>query len=283
MLRLDPAHPPVWRTPTTLQFGADAGTLLTDPAPWQLRLVRELEHGVPPAALDPIATALGAPDGGGDALVKRLHRVLERARHPAPRVALMLPDGWPAEAMGWLADALSAGGATVTAPAELLGTRGVIAVVVASRVVEPRRVAGLMVHDIPHLPAVFTGTAVEVGPFVDPGRTACTTCIAQRRHDADPAWSAVAAQLAQGGIAPLDRGLVYEAGLAAARLIDDAARHPHRNSSPSVLLRPDHVHRMTRMHRPHAECRCRSLGGTATADDPAIPAPRTATAYARPA
>ena len=50
MLRLDPSHPPVWRSAGALQFGAEPVAVLDDPAPWQLRVIRELERGVPDGA-----------------------------------------------------------------------------------------------------------------------------------------------------------------------------------------------------------------------------------------
>ncbi|MBN9172996.1 MAG: hypothetical protein J0I70_02435, partial [Microbacterium sp.] len=60
MLRLDPAYPPVWRTPTTLQFGVDAVALLEDPEPWEERVVDELSRGLPEGAVHPLATEAGA-------------------------------------------------------------------------------------------------------------------------------------------------------------------------------------------------------------------------------
>ena len=73
MLRLDPAHPPLWRSDTVLQFGADAVAFVHDPEPWQQRLLHELARGIPEDALEPVAEAFGAPERRGRGL---------RAPHP---------------------------------------------------------------------------------------------------------------------------------------------------------------------------------------------------------
>ena len=42
--------------------------------------------------------------------------------------------------------------------------------------------------DTPHLPVSVAGTAAEVGPLVQPGRTACLRCLDAVAEDLDPAW-----------------------------------------------------------------------------------------------
>ena len=150
MLRLDPAHPPLWRSATTLQFGADPVAIVHDPAPWQQRLVHELARGIPDDALEPVAAAFGAPDAGG-------RRV--RAPHPpgaratrcaraAARLTVQVPAGLPGRATPtpWR-DALAASGFEVDlapwydAPDEADPGMRRPSSLLAEHVVHPRRAA----------------------------------------------------------------------------------------------------------------------------------------------
>ncbi|MEO7263215.1 MAG: thiamine biosynthesis protein ThiF [Jatrophihabitantaceae bacterium] len=49
---------------------------------------------------------------------------------------------------------------------------------------------------VPHLPASVDGQRAVVGPLVLPGRTGCLQCADLHRTDRDPAWPALAVQLA---------------------------------------------------------------------------------------
>ena len=286
MLRLDPAFPPLWRSATTLQFGTEPVVVIDDPEPWQQRLIRELESGIPDASLDPTAMALGAPEDAADAFMRRIARALCPPATPRPRIALQSPIGFPRERVDLVAQSLCAAGADVSAitwfgaPAERVEASAPV-VVLAHHVVEPRRAAALMSGDIPHVPLVFTGSGAEIGPFVVPGRTPCLACLAAHRRDANPAWPLLAAQLLGRPAPAASRAMVMEASFVTARLISEAERQ--RPRCHSLTLRADSLHRSMLAHRPHAECRCRSLAGIATAAAPASPATTTSTVRARPA
>ena len=60
-LRLDPRHPPLWRTPTAGQFGADAVAVVEADQPWHTRLLAVLEEGLPAEHAVRVAGAMGAP------------------------------------------------------------------------------------------------------------------------------------------------------------------------------------------------------------------------------
>jgi hypothetical protein len=288
MLRLDPGFPPLWRSPTTLQFGLDAVAMVEDPEPWQQRLIRELEHGIPEAALEPIAIAFGAPEGAADAFVRGIERALLGPAPPRRRIAVQSPHDGAGETAEAVARAFESTGIDVDrvtwfgAPNEAVPAASAV-VVLAHHLVEPRRASVLMGADVPHVPLVFTGAGAEVGPFIVPGRTPCLACIAAHRRDADPAWPHLAAQLLGRRPPEVHDALAVEAALVVARLISEAERSPQRIRCHSLTVRENSLHRSMRVHRPHAACRCRSLGGTATAVVPAFPATRTATAFARPA
>jgi bacteriocin biosynthesis cyclodehydratase domain-containing protein len=51
---------------------------------------------------------------------------------------------------------------------------------------------------LPHLVAEVREDVGVVGPFVQPGRTACLRCLDLTRTDRDPDWPVVALQLAAG-------------------------------------------------------------------------------------
>lgn len=288
MLRIDPAHPPVWRTASVLQFGADPVALVEDPRPWQLRLVRELENGVPDGAFVSFAQALGAPDGTAatrflarirPALIAPETERLTVSLHAAAEVS----DGQRAAVhAGLAAVGLEVRDAQPFAPLSTPQPRTDAVVFIVHRVVTPRSAATLMADDAPHLPVVLTGSGAEVGPFVTPGISPCLSCVAAHRRDRDPHWPAVAAQLIGRAVDP-DVAVTWEAGVVAARLLSDGARRRESSRNRSVTLRAGSLHRSVRIHRPHADCRCRSLAGTATADAPVLLETRSATAFARPA
>lgn len=289
MLRLDPAHPPLWRTPTTLQFGTDPVAIVVEPRPWQERLIRELEKGIPDAALDLVASALGAPAGAAQLFVRRIARALApQADAVARRVIVQVPDDFAPERVDDFAEAVADAGFDVSLRAwRGLGgpwdAEGCPALVLAHRLVDPRRVAALMSGDVVHLPVVFSGAGVELGPLVRPGSSACLSCLAAHRRDRDGSWPVLAAQLIGRPAPPLGRAAALEAGLAAAAMLNDAAQTSEAVESHSVTLSVGSMHRTTRTHEPHAECRCRSLSGTSTATSPAIRVPTTTRAYALPA
>lgn len=290
MLQLDPAHPPLWRTPSTLQFGVDPVAVVEDPEPWQLRLISELAIGIPATAVEPVACAFGAPDDAAAPFLRVIARALSRRRGSSTaHVTLQVPSDLGRNLVDALADALMASGQDVTiahwhgVPDEAVPDASSPVIVVAHQLVEPRRSAALLSRDIAHLPIVFTGDRVEVGPFVQPGRSACLSCVAAHRTDEDPAWPMLMAQLLGRPSAHVQPAWASEAGLVAARLLNDAALHPLRQANHSVTLLAHSLHRRVRSHRPHAACRCRSLAGIEKAGDLAVLPTTTARAYAVPA
>ena len=288
MLRLDAAHPPLWRTPTSLQFGVEPVAALDDPAPWEERMIHELGRGLPERAVEPVARAWGAEPGAADRLLRRLAPALEtRAPERARGAVIRVPVGFdPADARA-VADAVRDSGIParlVTGDDDVSVSDDETVVLLAAHIVDPRVAADLLRDDVPHLPIVFSGARAIVGPLVRPGATACLMCVEAQRRDADPAWPALAAQLLGRAGAPVGRAFALEAGLVAARLLnesDEPARSAH-----SVTIRADSSRRSWQAHPPHEECRCRSLGGTATPIAPDIPyrlVTRTPTTSARSA
>lgn len=284
MLRLDPAHPPLWRDATTLQFGVADLARLEDPEPWEERLIADLVRGIPEAALPGILRTRRIRPDQSDALLAELQPVLERPS-PALRLVLQTAPEMDGTTTSAVAGALTRTGARVRtvywtpfSAAEASPEETVV--VLAAHLVEPRRAAALVSADIQHLPLVFDGGGATVGHLVVPGETACLACDAAHRRDADPGWPVVASQLV-GRPCAVDPDLAIEAARAAVQMISAGPSTPAR----SLRLRVDAPNRAWRAHPPHADCGCRSLAGSATGSGPSAPgpAPSSPTACARPA
>ena len=277
MLRLAPSHSPLWRTPPGAQLGPDpTGPLAL--TPWQERLLDALVTGVPDARLPALAEELGtSPAEAADFVAGIAHALVPRT--PAdPRAAVELPADLAAGEESALVGALVAAGVDVTAVARWpLERPGAPVLVVAHRLVDPRRAAALVAQDVVHLPVELSGDRVTVGPLVVPGQGPCLACVHAARRDADPEWPLLAAQLLGRSAVPTASVLLLETAVLAARLLRGDA------TGAAVSVRSADVRRVWHVHRPHADCLCRSPGGSATAPDPAIPTsgPTTATGYAR--
>ena len=275
-LRLDPRHPPLWRTPTAVQFGADAVAVVEADQPWHTRLLAVLEEGLPAEHAVRVAGAMGAPAAEAVEFLAAIAPALRDDDAPAGEQVMLRVSGAvdPCVYAGVHEGLVAAGVRIVDHDHAPL-------IVVASHVLDPRVTARLMADDRRHLPIVATCSGAEVGPLVLPGKTACLTCVATVRTEREPWWPAVAAQLLGSPPPPSSPAIAGEAGLFAARLLTEAP-HPPVAGTVSWTLRPD-ASPARRMHRPAERCGCRSPAGTATDPDLAPPAPRTATAFAVPA
>ncbi|KJL43717.1 hypothetical protein JOD63_000963 [Microbacterium terrae] len=279
MLRLDPAYPPVWRDVSTLQFGLDPVVVIDEPRPWQLRLVRSLERGIPDDAIDAIAIAVGAEPGAATGFLARLAPAVASPPPAPPHLRVVAADG-AEDAARALARALEAGGAQCVPGGE--GGHEVT-VLVAHHLVEPRHATALMRADRDHVPVVFTGSGAEVGPFVRPGTTPCLSCRTARRRDADPAWPVLASQLlGRPGTMSTDAALVLDAAAAVLGLIGEGVRSASAHHR-MLTLRAHSAERISVSVEQHPACGCRSPEGTATADVRDAREPTSPRACARPA
>jgi bacteriocin biosynthesis cyclodehydratase domain-containing protein len=86
-------------------------------------------------------------------------------------------------------------------PARAAGTTDGSDLVVVLRRGEPDRadLDPLLRQDQPHVLLTVSEGRVQLGPFVQPGVTACVRCIDAHRHDADPRRSLVAQQYSDAG------------------------------------------------------------------------------------
>jgi hypothetical protein len=127
---------------------------------------------------------------------------------------------------------------------------------------EPRRALAddLMRLDIPHLwIAVFPASA-RLGPFVEPGRSACLRCIDAHHGDHDPRRATVLHQLGELPAAAGDTA--YDAALAmlaAGWALRDVARHqdgerPALHSTTVTVTSDLEVTRREWLRHPHCGC-----------------------------
>jgi hypothetical protein len=283
MLRLNPAHPPLWRDARTLQFGTSGVARLEEPEPWELRLLADLAGGLSDLALAALLAERGIPRERADALLAEIQPALARERPPA-RLIVAAGRGLSEALLRRVTAAMTRAGADARAATSAGSPPSALAdavvVLLAAHIVEPRHASALMADDVAHIPLVFDGAGAVVGPLVRPGETACLACDAAAAREADPAWPAVVSQLVGRACDP-DPDLATEAARVLVQVVSGADAAANR----SVRLRQDDPHRVWRTHRPHPECGCRSLGGSATAIDRSGRdlATSSATAFARPA
>lgn len=135
------------------------------------------------------ALALAGADVGGT----RREGLRRRLGEVAPATKL-LGAGGPPGACGppGSGEPAGAGG-----PAESGGRPDLV--VLASETAPDRALAAeLSRRGIAHLVVTVTETVAVLGPFVQPGRTACVRCLDLHRTDRDPAWPLVLDRLAHG-------------------------------------------------------------------------------------
>lgn len=277
MLRLLPSAVPLWRTPESLQLGADGAVVIDDVQPWAERLIDALRAGVPDTVAEVIAADAGATTVEVRMLLSRLSPVLEPPPSPPPALDVSFGAEVGAADRDLVLAALRSAGARL---AETTSAASV-AVLVAAHLCDPRRVAPLMSRDAPHLPLELSGDRVTVGPLTVPGRTACQACRHEHRRDADPLWPTVAAQLLVRPAPPSNPALVVAACAAAVRLVSEPASAETR----SMTLRSRDAVPTWDVHEPHPRCWCRSPGRSATPGVRTSPRsePTSAPGFARPA
>lgn len=110
---------------------------------------------------------------------------------PAPGLPLLGAPGAPG--------APGTPGPPATGPPRAGGSPGPDLVVLAAECAPERELAEqLSQQGIPHLLVTVSETLAVLGPFVEPGRSACVRCLDLHRADADPTWPLVLDRLGRG-------------------------------------------------------------------------------------
>lgn len=282
VLRLDPRYPILWRSPTSLQLGADdPPVILAAVSTAEERMLAALVIGVSRPGLDLIARTSGEAVTAAARLLRAVAPALAVDGAPPTHAVSLVGVG---ATVDLLADALRLEGVSVATCGRDLARAAQameLVVLVTHFVIEPELHGLWLRRDIPHLPVVLGDGLVTIGPLVEPGSGPCLYCVERTRTDAEPHWPAVESQL-WGRSSPLDRGLVAAESAAIAARAVLARLALGRSGGPSTSLRLDAATGVTtrREHSPHPDCACSALSGTATADaEPiaeAVPRRRTA-------
>ncbi|MCA0216008.1 MAG: TOMM precursor leader peptide-binding protein [Actinobacteria bacterium] len=259
ILKLDPRYPVVWRSPSSVQVGIDPPVVVVEGlTSGQERLLAALGPGVSDAGI-------GIVTREAPAQARELLDVLAPALLPPPGPAAE-PLVVALSGTGPLADELArilagSGVHVLTSPrAEALVDEGAdVAVAVAHYVLAPELHAVWLRRDVPHLPIVFSDSAVRIGPIVEPGTGPCLRCLELHHRDRDIAWPAIATQLVGRRGAAESALLASEGAAAAARLILDRLAEGARASSVSLRIDADTGERTHTTWRQHPDCGCRGI------------------------
>ena len=258
VLRLNPRHPLVWRSPTSLQFGVDdPRVVMADVTNAAERMIAALGPGISRSGIGMVARSAGASAEELDRLLARLAPVLlDEHESPSPPTVAMTGTGRTADL---LAEALRSAGVAlaVTEPGDVPTVGPIdLAVLVSHFVVEPEAHGVWLRRDIPHLPIVLSDTSVRIGPMIEPGIGPCLYCIERQRTERDAAWPAIESQL-WGRRSPTDRGLVaIEAAALAARLVQSRLTDGRQPDAEAIRLDAETGVRTSRVWRHHPDCAC---------------------------
>lgn len=258
-IRIDPRWPLVWRDPFTIQLGIDPPrVVISDVGQTEERLLAALAVGITRAGLDVIA------ERDGHVVDAFLEAIAPALMAPTPgrtgaSVALS-GDGRFADECGRLLGEAGIRVVRAHSPALLTETAPQLAVIVGHGVFPPETHAIWLRRDVSHLPVLFTDSAVQVGPTVEPGRSACLVCIELHRRDADPSWPAIATQLLGRAIRPDPPALATEAAAVATRAVLDRLE-AGPTGSPGVRITLQGERSILRW-QPHPDCGCRGLSPT---------------------
>jgi bacteriocin biosynthesis cyclodehydratase domain-containing protein len=269
VLQIDPRYPVLWRTPTSMQIGADRPIVtLHDVTVAEEHLVAVLRKGISESGLDMVGETVGAtPDAVAD-LLRRLEPALRLGSTAVRRLedsAVAVTGSLvAADAIRSVLAGLGARLVEQTEPADL-------AVIVSTFGTDPRSSGAWLRRDIPHLPVVFGDSEVRIGPLVEPGDGPCLHCVERQRIDAEPHWPALAGQLLARGAHTEDPLTVSTVTpLVARAVLDRLARDAptvrrHRLRSCSTIVEGATGDLTQKAFSPHPECACRGVPPAETA------------------
>ncbi|SKA99271.1 bacteriocin biosynthesis cyclodehydratase domain-containing protein [Agreia bicolorata] len=262
-LQIDPRYPVLWRTPSSMQIGADRSIVtLHDVTVAEEHLVAVLRKGISQSGLDMIGETVGAsPDDVADLLLRvrpALRRHAASARGLEGTMIAITGPTVGADAIRSVLAGLGAGLVDSSEPADL-------AIIVSTFSTDPRQSGTWLRRDIPHLAVVFGDSEVRIGPLVEPGSGPCLHCIERARIDDDPSWPALAGQLL-GRRAHTEDPLTVSTvtPLVARAVLDRLAPDTPRSRRLRLRSRASIVDGQTgdieeKKFSPHADCACQGV------------------------
>jgi len=254
----------LWRSPTSVQFGADepvAHLALVTTA--TEHVIAALSLGVSDVSLDAIAQGDGMTKEWLDSLLTDLAPALHQPEEQTPWQILIDGVGPTAEALTRM---LLASGHSSGSPTPDL------VIVLGHHVLRPDLTGVWLRRDITHLPLVFGDSLVRIGPLITPGNGPCLHCVYLENTAADPAWPTLAAQLLGRKSHLETERICGEVAAIVSRLLDNASGpntptpwadrlHPseglHRGEAILLEAKTGRTTRVTYPQRP--ECACQAL------------------------
>ena len=187
MIKLNPTHTMLWRTPTSVQFGADEAVVYIAEMTTAIeRVITALSAGVSEVSLPAIASDAGMTSAELQALLR-----------------LISPALYGTDAIPYWRVAIDGSGTTADVLKKLLTASGHViveekpdlAIILRHHVLRPDQSGLWLRRDVVHLPVLYGDTLVRVGPLVTPGSGPCLHCVYLDHADLDPSWQMMATQL----------------------------------------------------------------------------------------
>lgn len=264
VFRIDPDVPEVWRSVDELQLGAPTPVaVISNPSAATRGMLTLLRRGASEQALIALTETLGGTAVEVRDLLNTLAPALTTPNtrpEPQPLPHLVAVDAANRADADALIRALGELGHTAAPISECERESVSCAVLIRAWVTAPAAYQPWVRRDVPHLAIVYGQLGVEVGPFVEPGDGPCLRCRDLAQRDLDPAWPAIATQLARRAAPGRTARTAHDAVAAAAALVDDRLKrgvNPLREASVS-LTRPWGVDQPTPVGL-HPECGCQGL------------------------
>ena len=278
-IRIDPMQVLLWRSPNSLQFGAESpAVVLENVSTADERLIAALIKGVSRSGLQMMADSLGLDEFSLRLLLAKLDPVLTGQRTATkPRVKNRVTMCGTGQTAALISGLLRLSDVAVAQYDQVAGADAAssgsadspdIAIVLAQFVIDPELHGRWLRRDIPHLPIVFGDRTVHIGPLITPGNGPCLFCLELDRRDSDSAWPALSAQL-WGRSSPFESTLVSTqvAGIAVRLVLGQLERADHAGalSTEAIGIQLDIETGRVSEHRrvAHPECGCLfGAGGT---------------------
>jgi bacteriocin biosynthesis cyclodehydratase domain-containing protein len=278
-LRLNPRYPLVWRTPNCVQLGIDQAIVTIDGLSVAHEAVLSaLIVGVHRSGAMLLGTTAGASIAQIEHLLDLLEPALLFVADDAPPVPAPSPHTVHVDGVGPTAHRLRTLLANLGIDEPSPGTEPELAVIVGHYVLYPERHGHWLRRDIPHLPVIFSDSTVRVGPLVEPGLGPCLTCLELAHVDDDPAWPAMACQLAPRQAPSETPRLSFEVAARVAGLVQDRLETGRSTLFTRSLRLDAQQGTITRcVHRLHERCGCQALEENEIAPEPREPALPTTT------
>ncbi|CAD6001566.1 TOMM precursor leader peptide-binding protein [Agreia sp. COWG] len=266
-LQIDPRHPVIWRTPTSVQIGADRAIVtLDDVTVPEERLLSVLRKGISRTGLTMIAEEAGAGVDCTEGLLERLRPALRQSgSHNGRLTPFSLAVTGTGSGASAIRSVLSGLGATIVTDVDEADKRPDLAVIVSTFDTDPRDAGAWLREDVPHLAVVFGDSEVRIGPLVEPGRGPCLHCVGRSRIDTDPYWPALASQLLGREASTEEPVTISNVVAIVARAVLDrfdpasAGDRQYRLRARGVIVDGETGEVSERRYRAHPECACREV------------------------